>query len=84
MKSNLFDRNGIEIQIGDKYKNYKYDTIYEIFWKGGCICGGINFEDAEPLCWEIDTFNTNSNEEPTELNMNDDLSWLELITTNLA
>jgi len=84
MKTYLIDKNNIEIQIGDKYKCSNFDTIFIIFWKGGAICGGVTFDVAQPLCWDIDEYNTNSEGDPIELNCDTNLDWLELITTNEA
>ena len=75
MKSNLFDKNGVEIRVGDNYiaskRNY---PIYTVFWKGGAFCGGVTYEEAIPLAWEID-YDYN-------LEICNDFSWLELVTTN--
>lgn len=72
MKTELYDKNGIEIQIGDKYIT-NGSNIFTVFWKGGAVCGGITFEQAVPLIWEID--------DDYELVMNENLDWLEIITT---
>lgn len=78
---NLFDVNGIKIEIGDKYTTHRGNTIYTVFWKGGAMCGGLTFDDAEPLCWDIDN-DTDDNE--AVLIMDDNLNWIKLITTNEA
>lgn len=80
MKSNLFDKNGIEIKVGNKYTTYNRTpksscSIYTVFWKGGALCGGVTYEEAIPLAWEIDR-------DDFTLVVDDNLSWLELITTN--
>jgi len=54
MKTNLFDVNGIEIQIGDKYIVEGFDTIYTVYFKAGCVCGGITEKLCSPLAWETD------------------------------
>ena len=76
MKTELYDKNGKEIQIGDKYTTYNDSDIYTVFWKGGAICGGTTFEGAEPLIWE-------SNEDG-DLFMDENLDWIEILTTNKA
>jgi len=75
IKTGLFDRNAVEIEIGDKYCNPTFDKtcIYEIFYKGGCVCGGIDYDAAIPLCWEY------SEEDEEELTMDENLNWLELV-----
>lgn len=80
MKSGLFDRNGKEIKVGDKYKTYKYDTIYTVFWKGGAICGGKTFDICEPLGWVVEN-DVEDCQKYYELSV-DNLDWLELITIN--
>lgn len=76
MKTGLFDKNGIEIEIGDKYVNLRDKTgVFTVYYKDGAICGGKLYEYAEPLCWDA---------ELTRLNMDENLSWIELITTNKA
>ena len=75
MNSNLFDKNGVEIKIGDKYiTSSENSLVYTVLWKGGAFCGGITYEEAIPLVWEVDC--------AYNLEISDDLSWLELITTN--
>ena len=37
MKTELYDKNGREIQIGDKYTTNNIGDIYTVFWKGGAI-----------------------------------------------
>ena len=75
MKTELYDKNGIEIQIGDEYITYgNKDDIYTVFWKGGAICGGVCYDNAKPLIWE--------NTEDDDLFMDENLDWIEIITTN--
>jgi len=71
-KTNLFDRKGIEINIGDQYKTEDFDTIFTVYFKGGAVCGGRNYERAIPLAWD---FNDGEGT-PT---CNDNLDWLEII-----
>ena len=71
MKTGLFDRNGNEIMIGDNYRNYEFlNAPYTVFWKAGCVCGGITEELAQPLTCVLD--------EDGELILDEDLSWLVL------
>ena len=69
MKSNLFDKNGNEIQIGDKYhaKGHGND-IFTVFWRGGAFCGGRFYEEAKPLAWCSD-----------KLDVDVDCGWMEII-----
>ena len=48
-KTNLFDKKGIEIYIGDQYKVEGFDTIFTVYFKGGAVCGGRDCERAIPL-----------------------------------
>jgi hypothetical protein len=72
IKTNLFDKNGIEINIGDQYKNINFDQIYNVYFKGGAVCGGVNYERAIPLAWDF-------SDEGTPI-CNVDFNWLEIIT----
>ena len=75
MKTELYDKNGIEIKIGDKYTTYNDGSdIYTVFWKGGAICGGTCYDNAEPLIWE--------STEDGNLFMDENLDWIEILTTN--
>jgi len=76
MKTNLFDVNGIEIQIGDKYIVEGFDTIYTVYFKAGCVCGGITEKLCSPLAWETDPYDED------ELAATEDCTWLEIIITN--
>lgn len=80
MKTNLFDVNGIEIEVGDKYTPAKHNyPIYTVFFKYGCVCGGMDEESAIPLGWEASEFSPDGLK-PSGNN----LSYLKLITTNEA
>ena len=74
MKTELYDKNGREIQIGDKYTTNNIGDIYTVFWKGGAICGGMCYDDAEPLIQE--------STESGDLFMDENLDWMEIVTTN--
>ena len=73
-KTNLFDKKGIEIYIGDQYKVEGFDTIYTVYFKGGAVCGGQSYERSIPLAWD---FNDGEGT-PT---YNNNLDWLEIIIT---
>ena len=71
MKTGLFDKNNREITIGDKYiTNGNPDIIFNVYFKGGAICGGESFEWSEPIGWEI---------YENELSLETDFSWIEII-----
>lgn len=75
----LFDKNNIEIFIGDMYTTIASKHIYTVFFIYGAVCGGINEETAIPLGWcpsssDCDGIKPNGSR----------LNWLELITTNEA
>lgn len=54
LKSGLFDSEGVEICLGDKYINPNTENgkTYTVFLKSGCFCGGISFDSCIPLAWE--------------------------------
>ena len=81
MKTGLFDRNERELEIGDKYKAYRPDSIYTVFWKNGAICGGKTIETCEPLGWEIEE---GDDDHPANYGLipAKNLDWMEIITTN--
>lgn len=73
MKTKLYDKNGIEIQIGDKYiTSGNKNNIYTVFWRGGAVCGGTTFKEATPLIWEIN--------HDYGLVMEENLDWMEILT----
>ena len=48
------DREGTEVYVGDLYQTLsKTGPAYQVFLKGGAICGGITEGDAIPLFWEL-------------------------------
>ena len=81
MKTNLFDKNGIEIQLGDKYKAHNLDGLYTVYYKSGAVCAGKSFDTCEPLGWYAAL---NEDEDECEICIEESLDWLELITTNEA
>lgn len=76
MKTNLFDKNGIEIQIGDKYTVDQYGQDYTVYFKAGCVCGGLTYDTCSPLAWGADPYDED------ELVPKEDCSWLTIVTTN--
>lgn len=77
MKVELFDKNGIEIQVGDKYINPNFpNNIYTVYYKGGAICGGTTFNNAEPLCWYIED---DTDDGEPYLYVDNNLNWMEII-----
>ena len=50
----LLDKNGKEIYEGDIYKASEVNLpTYQVLYKNGAFCGGINMENCEPLAWEF-------------------------------
>lgn len=71
MVTNLFDKNGTEIKISDKYKTTSpISEVYTVFFKGGCVCGGFSYEECEPLAWYS---------EDGDIRLQENLDWLEII-----
>lgn len=79
METGLFDKNGIEIKVGDSYTVMDSFDNYNVYYKGGCVCGGLTFEKSIPLAWESKLDDEYEDEYVTEIVLNEDLSWLEII-----
>jgi hypothetical protein len=51
----LLDKNGTKIFEGDLYKTYYNElNVYQVFFKNGSFCGGLDIENCVPLGWKVD------------------------------
>jgi hypothetical protein len=85
METGLFDKNGVQVQIGDKYTVEggfrKNRTIFTVFWKSGAMCGGTSYDKCVPLAWEV--ADVEYSEDAFDGLISDPiLDWMEIITTN--